>query len=115
MVTQRLEAQRKRKTEEAERRVLQHKVHKDQKKALLKKIISHKESKNALIGLRGEVLYDLEQEGLLRNDPYLNLRTGFEPWLYEQIIDCLEEEEATKRTVDTMCNDKHKELSSKHN
>lgn len=42
MVTQRLEAQRKRKTEEAERRVLQHKVHQEQKKALLKKVISHR-------------------------------------------------------------------------
>jgi len=57
--------------------VLQHRIQREQKKALLKKIISRRESKKALVGLGNEVLDDLEQEGLLRNDPYINLRAHF--------------------------------------
>lgn len=52
MVTQRLETQRKRKVEEVERRLLQHKVHLQQKKLTLKKIICHTQTKRALTGLR---------------------------------------------------------------
>lgn len=52
MVTQRLETQRKRKVEEVERRLLQHKVHLKQKKLTLQKLICHNQTKRALTGLR---------------------------------------------------------------
>lgn len=59
MVTQRMEAQRNRKVEEVDRRKLQHKIHYEQKKLTLKKMIAHKQSKKALLGLRSEILDDL--------------------------------------------------------
>lgn len=66
MVTQRLEAKHKRKLEEAERRKLQKELYIKNQKEAGKKIIARRNAKETLLGLRGDVLSELEDEGYLR-------------------------------------------------
>ena len=92
MVTQRLETKNKRKKEETERRKLQKDIYVKNQKEAGKKILSRKNAKHSLLNLKREVLGDLEQEGFLRKESYLDLRIQYEGWLYEQMEQMMREE-----------------------
>jgi hypothetical protein len=59
MVTQRLETKNKRKLEEAERRRLQKEVYVRNQKEAGKKLIAHRNAKECLLGLKGELFAEL--------------------------------------------------------
>ncbi len=78
MVTQRLQAKHKRKLEQAERRKLQKDLYVKNQKQLGKKLISRRNAKESLLGLKKQLLSDLQQLGYLRCEPTSDLKIKYE-------------------------------------
>lgn len=114
MATQRLEMKDNRKREEAERRQLEKKVCMKNKKLAAKKLVSRRNAKHCLLNMRGEVLEELEQEGFLRESPYLTLRVQYEGWLYEQVKAMLDEESRVRKAAQRMVQERETELRETH-
>lgn len=66
MVSQRLEAKYKRKQEESQRRKLQRQIYIKNQKQMAKKILSRKNGKSCLLGLKNEIYGELEDAGYLK-------------------------------------------------
>ena len=77
MVTQRLEAKHKRKNEEAERRKLQKNLYVKNQKEVGKKIIARRNTKEALLGLKKDILNELEDAGFLRAEATSDLKIHY--------------------------------------
>ena len=86
MVTQRLEAKHKRKLDEADRRRLQKELFVKNQKEAGKKIIARRNAKERLLGLRNDLLNELEDLGFIRAEPTSDLKIKYEEWLYAQIV-----------------------------
>lgn len=89
MVTQRLEAKYKRKNEEAARRRLQKDVYVRSQQQAAQKLIARRNSKQALLGLKNDLLNELEDAGYLRSESTSDLKIQYEEWLYTKIMDAL--------------------------
>lgn len=114
MVTQRLEAKHKRKNEEAERRRLQKNLYVKNQKEAGKKIIAKRNTKESLLGLKNDILNELEDAGYLRAEPTSDLKIQYEEWLYEKIMDALNFQAESERTVEKMINEEEKKIADEH-
>ena len=114
MVTQRLEVKHKRKNEEAERRRLQKNLYVKNQKEAGKKIIAKRNTKESLLGLKNDILNELEDAGYLRAEPTSDLKIQYEEWLYEKIMDALNFQAESERTVEKMINEEEKKIADEH-
>jgi hypothetical protein len=55
-----------------------------------------------LLGLKNDILNELEDAGYLRSEATSDLKIKYEEWLYEQIMAALNFKEASERTVERM-------------
>ena len=114
MVTQRLEAKHKRKQEEAERRRLQKNVYVKNQKEAGKKIIAKRNTKEALLGLKYEILNELEDAGYLRSEATSDLKIKYEEWLYEKIMEALNFREESERVAQRLIAEEEKKIKDEH-
>lgn len=114
MVTQRLEAKHKRKLEEAERRRLQKELYVKNQKEAGKKIIARKNAKEALLGLKNDLLDELEDEGFLRAEPTADLKINYEEWLYAQVMQTLRFKAHTQAAAISLLQEEEKRLANEH-
>lgn len=114
MVTQRLEAKHKRKLEEAERRRLQKEVYVKNQKEAGKKLISRRNAKESLLGLKNDLFIELEDAGYLRADPTSDLKIKYEEWLYEKIMEALKFKAASEAAANRLVEDQERSIAKEH-
>lgn len=85
METQRVEASRKRRVEETERRNLQQRTAKNQKIWAEKKVVARTLGKDFMMLFKKQVLKSLVDQGALRRPIDFSIETHFIPQLYGQI------------------------------
>lgn len=114
MVTQRLEAKHKRKLDEADRRRLQKELFVKNQKEAGKKIIARRNAKESLLGLRNELLNELEDLGFIRAEPTSDLKIKYEEWLYAQIVEALRLQANSQVAAVKLLEEEEKKLASEH-
>lgn len=114
MVTQRLEAKHKRKLDEADRRRLQKELFVKNQKEAGKKIIARRNAKESLLGLRNELLNELEDLGFIRAEPTSDLKIKYEEWLYAQIVEALRLQANSQVAAVKLLEEEEKKLANEH-
>lgn len=114
MVTQRLEAKHKRKLDEADRRRLQKELFVKNQKEAGKKIIARRNAKETLLGLRNDLLNELEDLGFIRAEPTSDLKIKYEEWLYAQIVEALKLQANSQVAAVKLLEEEEKKLANEH-
>lgn len=95
VIAQRYEAAEQRCKEEIDRRAVQNKARKEEKRAAHQKVNARQFSKNYLSGLREQALGQLSAMGVLVAPNNRAIEEEVMPWMYSQIMHFLEEDKAT--------------------
>jgi hypothetical protein len=95
IIAQRYEAAEQRCKEEVDRRKVQNKARKEEKKAAHEKINARVISKNYLTGLREQAMAQLSAVGVLVAPNNRAIEEEVLPWLMGRITDFLDEDQAT--------------------
>jgi hypothetical protein len=95
VIAQRFEAAEQRCKEEMDRRAVQNKARKEEKRAAHQKVNARQFSKNYLTGMREQALNQLSAMGVLVAPNNRAIEEEVMPWLFGQIIHFLEEDKAT--------------------
>jgi hypothetical protein len=102
IIAQRYEAAEQRCKEEIDRRKVQNKARKEEKKAAHQKINARQFTKNYLTGLREQAMSQLSAIGVLVPTKSRAIHEEVLPWLMSKITDYLEEEQATVEGTHTV-------------
>ena len=104
METQRVEAARKRRIEETERRNLQQRTAKNQRIWAEKKVIARTMSKEFLMMFKRNCMVMLEDQGALRRPRDFSLNTDFIPQLFGQVQFDLSTNRDNQENIDSVLN-----------
>ena len=96
IIAQRYEAAEQRCQEEVDRRKVQNKARKEEKKAAHMKINARQFTKNYLTGLREQAMAQLSAVGVLVPPKNKAIEEEVLPWLMGRIVDFLDEEKAVE-------------------
>jgi len=66
------------------------------------------------LGLKNDILNELEDAGYLRAEPTSDLKIQYEEWLYEKIMEAINFQAESERTVEKMINEEEKKISDEH-
>lgn len=95
IMAQRFEATEQRHAQEVNRRLVQDKARKQEKKSAHEKINARHVSKNYLAGIREEAMRELSQMGVFVAPKRRNMMEQVVPWLMNKIVDFMREDDAT--------------------
>ena len=96
---QRLEAVELRRKQEIDRRKTQQKTRKQERVAAHMKYVSRVTAKNFLYHLKGHVFQDLNAQGVLPNPVQIRLHEQVVPWMYEKVLELLQDEDFIEGNV----------------
>ena len=79
-----------------------------------KKLIGRRNAKEALLGLKKEMLNELEDAGYLRAEPISDIKIKYEEWLYKQIMDALHFQNQSEATARRMIIEEENKIAEEH-